>query len=171
MDFADGSMNVTLRDFTAADIEPCEQWAQAINVRQYQSRHHPRAFDGEHVLGDGLRSWFVIVVDGEDVGTVWLEKVRPDDDVAILGIMLGRNDLLGKGIGREAIRLAIDRSRCELHYSAVELSVRKDNPRAISCYRRCGFAIRGEGVKRTDDGQDVPFYSMVKHLKPTPGEA
>jgi len=147
-------MDFSLRPFTSNDIGMCEKWAQNIVSEQYQSRYYPHSLNGKDVSSNEvLWSWYIIIVDREEVGTIWIEKKTVTDEVAILGIMLGRKDKFGKGIGREAIRQAIKKAQNQLGYRSVELNVRIENTRAIACYQRCGFVIVREDIKISKDGQ------------------
>ena len=158
-------MHLSLRPFTSSDIESCQLWAEAIAFQQYQSRYTPRSFNtGNGSFNAALCAWYIIVVDGEDAGTVWLEKETPEDEVAVLGIMLGREDRFGKGIGRQAIRQAIRQARWRLAFRSVELHVRAGNARAIACYRKCGFVMVWEGTKLGKNGCRIPFRIMKLDL-------
>jgi ribosomal protein S18 acetylase RimI-like enzyme len=83
-----------------------------------------------------------------------------------MGIVIGRVDSLGRGIGRRAIALAVPMARKVLGFDTVRLHVRKSNSRAISCYLNCGFAATGEGAKLLEDRGKVPFFRMELYLKP-----
>lgn len=134
-------------------------------AEQYQSRYWPQAFSGRDFSGDGvLWAWYLIIVDGEEVGTIWLEKENPNAKKVVLGIMLGREDKFGKGIGREAIRMALEQAQKQLGYQSVELHVRQENARAIACYQRCGFLIVRERVKVAKTGRKIPYYVMKLDL-------
>jgi RimJ/RimL family protein N-acetyltransferase len=93
-----------------------------------------------------------------------LEKEEKINDIAILGIMIGETDYLGKGIGKKAIELAIRQSRGKFNFSKVCLNVRKTNTRAIRCYTKCGFCINGEGEKIVRGGQKIEFFHMALDL-------
>jgi len=77
-----------------------------------------------------------------------------------LGILLGRQDKLGRGIGTKAIPLAIKQSQQVLAFKSVELNVRKTNVRAIACYKHCGFAIVGEEQKVSKEEEKISFFKM-----------
>jgi RimJ/RimL family protein N-acetyltransferase len=156
-------MNISLRPFTQTDIETCRQWARDIHADRYQSRIFPRAFNGRDLSG-GVWAWYIIVVDGEDAGTVWLEKESPEEEKAILGIMLGKTELFGRGIGREAVRQAMEQARDSLGFRRVVLTVRRDNARAITSYKHAGFVISGGGIKTREDGTGIPFHVMELDL-------
>jgi RimJ/RimL family protein N-acetyltransferase len=158
-------MKISLRPFTSCDLETCEKWARDIEAEQFQSRYYPRSFNGKDISGnDLLRCWYIILVDDEEVGTVWLEKNTADAVVGILGIMIGRKEKFGKGIGRIAIFQAIEQARDQLGYCSVELNVRKGNIRAIACYQHCGFVAIREGIKISKDGKEVPYQTMKLDL-------
>ena len=62
-----------------------------------------------------------------------------------LGIYLNRMNLFGKGIGKKAIRSAIDTIIAEKDIQELYLDVRKQNVRAIRCYESLGFETIFEG--------------------------
>ncbi len=109
-------------------------------------------------------------MDGEDAGTVWLEKESSEDDAAILGIMLGRKEYFGKGIGKQAILQAIEGAQGQMDFRSVVLTVRKNNTRAIASYQHVGFVISREGVKIAEDGSEIPYYFMDLDLQRGPDD-
>ncbi len=154
---------IALRPFTAHDLPARERWAEAIQAPQHPAPLGPKAFAGD-VCGYGAWVWYVVSAGGEDVGMLWLEKERADDDAAVLGILLDCPESLGQRIGRQAIRLAIRCARAELGFDTVWLRVRQNNARAIAAYQRCGFSVVGEGVKVGADGEALRYFVM--ELKP-----
>ena len=154
-------MKVLLRKFTFQDLLAYENWRGEIDARQYMSQFYPKSFNGRDTDNPTLYVWYMIVADGVDVGTIWLEKDHPKDNVATLGILIGRQDKLGRGIGTKAIPLAIKESQGALAFKSVELNVRKTNVRAIACYLRCGFTIVGEGQKVNKEKEKIPFFRMA----------
>jgi RimJ/RimL family protein N-acetyltransferase len=127
------------------------------------SRYHPRP----DALGPGNTPaplWFVIVVEGIAVGTLWFESgVEPDE--AVLGILLGDNSIFGHGIGRRAIELAIEQLKCSVAVARITLNVRANNTRAISCYLRCGFKTIGISEKQLADGRRMSYHTMTMELR------
>ena len=68
-----------------------------------------------------------------------------------LGVVIGRRDLWGRGIGTAAVRrmLAI---ASDCGWPTVRLTTLADNFRAIRCYQRCGFKITAsEPYRRAAD--------------------
>jgi RimJ/RimL family protein N-acetyltransferase len=154
---------VHLRAFVEADRPKLDEWARRIDSTQYMSRYMPKAGDAA-IATDQERpaSWYVIVADGAEVGTVWLEQDRKPDTV-VLGILLGDASLFGHGIGRNAIHLAIEEASRSGSFRVVRLNVRADNGRAIGCYERCGFHAVGSGTREAG-GKSFRYLSMEKEL-------
>ena len=153
-------MNLTLRPFRAKDLDLLGVWSRTMDLSPYMSRCRPRdqAATGHDPAGGLL--WFVIVADGRDAGTLWLEPGSHPNQ-AVLGIFLAREELLGQGLGTRAIRLALDILR-ERHPKGMEvvLNVREANTRAIACYKACGFKVISTGLKRLTHGEDIPVIRM-----------
>jgi RimJ/RimL family protein N-acetyltransferase len=135
------------------------RWAIAVGLDQYMSRQRPRdALVTCHDPQNGL-FWFVIVCEGVDVGTVWLEPGEQPDE-SVLGIFLNHPSLFGRGIGVEAIRLAIAECRRPHPARLITLHVRQVNARAIACYERAGFVTTSSGTKILPSGECLPCFEM-----------
>ena len=155
-------MHVELREFEERDVDLLSAWTARVDAGAYMSRHRPldRTLVA-HSPEDGLL-WYVIRVDGADIGTVWLE-LGAEPSAARLGIVLGDEALFGLGIGEQAVNLALE-SAPELSVSTVALHVRQSNARAIACYEKCGFVPAGSGVKRRPDGGEIRYLRMERRL-------
>jgi RimJ/RimL family protein N-acetyltransferase len=152
-----------LRPFAPADLALIDGWARAASLDRYVSRLRPRAPGARrHDPAHGLL-WYVIVADGADVGTVWLEPGEEPGE-CVLGVFLGDPALFGRGIGTVAIGLALDDCRAAGGVDTVTLHVRRENHRAIACYAKLGFTVTAEGVKELPGGGAVPFYEMRARL-------
>jgi RimJ/RimL family protein N-acetyltransferase len=92
-------MQISLRPFAMQDLPQYERWQEEIHASQYMTRFYPHAFNEEGSTFSDLYRWYIILANGEQVGTVWLEKGYLNDEVATLGILIGVRDHLGKGIG------------------------------------------------------------------------
>ena len=88
----------------------------------------------------------VIEEDGKLVGEVRLDNLDKADRRARLAIGLFHERHLGRGIGRKAIDLVLQRAFGALGLHRVDLRVLSFNIRAIRCYEACGF--RREGIGR-----------------------
>jgi RimJ/RimL family protein N-acetyltransferase len=158
------TMSISICDIAQDEVALIRIWAANIHAGQFTSRLYPKAFDAKNpdLPDSGILSWYAIRYDHRTVGHVWIERETPEADLAVLGILIGETDLFGKGIGRAAIRLAVDDVCRRWPLRAIRLNVRKDNHRGIACYRRCGFTIVGEGEKEFPDGPPVAFHVMER---------
>jgi RimJ/RimL family protein N-acetyltransferase len=148
----------SLRPVAEDDQAHIQRWAGF--AAGYMSRTHPLDVAADrHAPGEGLY-WYVIVADGRDVGTVWVE-LPPGASEAVLGVFLCDEAHLGRGIGTAAVSLALAEFRGAHPGLPVALRVRRTNERAIACYRRAGFTLTGSGTKSLPSGMHVPYYSMV----------
>lgn len=164
-------MELTLRRFTESDLHHLPSWSEEIGSDQYMERLRPVSFDSSGFEGWGRDyAWYVICADGQDIGCVWIESRRTNGAIGILGIMIGRGEFLGRGLGRAAIEAAIPAARELLGFDVVRLHVRQSNLRAIACYGKCGFVVTGEGAKPYEDGDKIPFYRMELFLGPRAAE-
>jgi RimJ/RimL family protein N-acetyltransferase len=158
-------MHVALRRFVEADLPSLDLWREGISADRYMEKLAPAAFESAGFAGWGTEFvWYVISADGLDLGCVWIESKKNQRNVGILGIVIGRPDFLGKGLGRNAVRKAVIQGRLFLGYDIVRLHVRQLNERAIACYASCGFVITGEGAKSVEAVGKVPFYRMELFL-------
>lgn len=154
-------MKVALRRFLAEDLPALDSWRSDIDSDRYMERLSPASFDSSGFEGWGLDYvWYMISVDGTDVGGIWFDSKRTNRSIAVMGIVIGRTDSLGRGIGRIAISQAIPAARKILGFDTVRLHVRQTNSRAMACYRKCGFVVTGEGAKLLEDRGKVPFFRM-----------
>ena len=153
-------MNITFRQFRTDDLLLYENWRNEINAHHHMSNFYPPQFNGEIVTISNLYVWYVILVDGTDLGTIWLEKEKLHDSIVSLGIMIGHADKLGIGLGQQVIPLAIELAHTKLKFEGIQLRVRKTNFRAIGCYKKCGFGIIGEGTYINKKGEEITFFEM-----------
>ncbi|GJM72928.1 hypothetical protein HMSSN036_51440 [Paenibacillus macerans] len=79
----------------------------------------------------------------EYIGQIDLHKIDWQNRSAVLGIVIGRKELLGQGYGREAIELMKRFVFERLNLNRLELEVLDFNERAYRCYLGCGFKEEG----------------------------
>jgi len=157
-------MQINLRDFQHKDMSLLDDWCRTIDAHQYMSNFHPSVLNHKDTGSSDGYVWYVIQKDRIDIGTIWLEKLPGEISSVKLGILIGSEQHFGKGIGRRAIELAIQKAKSSFAFDRVILHVRRTNTRAIRSYSRCGFRIVQEFTKTNDDGQIIHAYRMVKEL-------
>jgi RimJ/RimL family protein N-acetyltransferase len=86
---------------------------------------------------------WAVEVEGRLLGEARLDGLDRQDSRARLAIGLYDVSQLGKGLGREAIRLVLSHAFGMLRLHRVDLRVLAYNERAIRCYRACGFIEEG----------------------------
>ena len=84
-----------------------------------------------------------IVVAGEHVGNVVLDRIDRELGTARLSVYIGEAGARGSGIGRAAVEAALAVAFGELRLNKVWLIVHVENERAIRTYRSAGFAREG----------------------------
>jgi RimJ/RimL family protein N-acetyltransferase len=141
---------VRLRPFRRSDV--------AERLALGRSPEIVRSFGGDPEavppLGeDEARAWvernlahplcWAIEVAGRLMGEVRLDGLDRHDRRARLAIGLYDVSKLGKGLGREVIRLVLSYAFGGLGLHRVDLRVLEYNERAIRCYRACGFVEEG----------------------------
>ncbi len=93
-------MLITISELTPDDLALIPIWAANIRAEQFTSRLYPKPFRPENpqLPDPGALAWFAILADGQPVGHIWLEREISEIGVATLGILIGKTELLGKGI-------------------------------------------------------------------------
>ena len=161
-------MDLSLRRFEQNDLPYLPIWSGAVGSYKYMQKVTPLNYSSPSDFskwGDEF-VWYAILLDGDPIGGVWVDRRRPGDFIGILGIIIGRPDVLGRGIGRRAISMAIENAVKILGVSRVRLTVRQANERAVRSYRSVGFIISGEGITALPDGSSVPFFRMEMEISP-----
>jgi len=141
-----------LRPTTEADLPLLESWWLDPAVAALQSdavRPGPPGSAVERFRGwsandgDAAVGFSVATVDtGELAGhvTLWGATVRRRS--ATLGVLMGPAHR-GRGLGREAVGLALRYGFLEMNLHRVQLEVWAFNERALRCYRAAGFVEEG----------------------------
>ncbi len=101
------------------------------DLKHYQSRIYPS--ENAAVL-----RWYHIKSDTKYIGAIWLEK-NVGEDFAVLGIFIADEFYRNKGVGKAAIKQIIKTDLQYMHTNKILLRVRKENERAIRCYKSVGF--------------------------------
>ena len=86
---------------------------------------------------------FAIEADGKYIGHCGLQNIQAVHRSCELGIEIGNKEYLGKGYGREIIKLLLIYAFENRNLNRVFLQTHSENERAIRCYRACGFVEEG----------------------------
>lgn len=63
---------------------------------------------------------------------------------AEMGVFIGERTSLGKGLGKEAVRLILKYTFEDLNLNKLYLKVARSNLQAIKVYESCGLKVEGE---------------------------
>ncbi|MDX9918063.1 MAG: GNAT family protein [Gudongella sp.] len=156
--------NIMLREYRMDDIDDIQNWVNDGEVTKFLSGlflyPHTRT-DTENFLKamlnktSDIRGFVIAHKDGSYIGQVDLMKIDWVSRKATLGIVIGKKELHGKGIGTEAISLLLKFAFDQMNLNKVELTVNEHNMAGRECYKKCGFVE--EGRLRED------FYSYGEY--------
>ncbi|MDI7246620.1 MAG: GNAT family protein [Bacillota bacterium] len=163
---------IVLREFRRDDQEPIQRWVNNENITRYlsfplfpQSAEQTAEFPDRQLHRRGAPDEGIFVIALKDdpkleyIGAVGLHNIDYRNRHCELGIVIGREDLLGKGIGREAIQLALGFAFNFLNMHKVNLRVFEYNERGRRCYLKCGF--REEGRIREQRFYDGRYWDEI----------
>ena len=118
-----------------------------------------------HAVSNDSTYPFAILLDGEHVGNVVLDRVDQYLSCARLSIYIGESNARGVGIGTVALGLALKEAFWRLQLSKVWLIVCVGNDRAIQAYRRSGFSVEGtlrDGFRLRERLVDALYMAILR---------
>jgi RimJ/RimL family protein N-acetyltransferase len=146
------------------------QWLELTRSWRGEPRVREQFHDQSAISYDEQRRWFeetyqpsssdAIWIFGDEqhgvIGQVSLYEMNKIPLCAIFGrLVVGREDMLGRGYGERATRAVVERA-FQLGFARVTLDVKPTNERAIRVYRKVGFFDVG-----TVDGSDSLHMACV----------
>lgn len=136
--------SVTLISLSQQHAEATFRWvadpviARNVGIRARVSLKSTRQWVAD-AGGDDTRLAFAITLDDRHVGNVVLDQIDRAAGTARLSIYIGEPDARGRGIGQQAVRLAMDEAFDTQGLGRVWLIVHAGNAPAIAAYQRAGF--------------------------------
>jgi RimJ/RimL family protein N-acetyltransferase len=91
---------------------------------------------------DNPNAW-IIAFQNRLIGSIRLDRLNVTDRRAFMAIGIYDPQLLGQGLGSEAIRLLLRHAFENLRLHRIGIRVLAHNSRAIRAYQKCGFVIEG----------------------------
>jgi len=143
-----GAASVRLRDVTAADSEALYRWRMDPASRPTFRSTDPvslpthEAFLARHLVGTSGDRWFVVEALGEPVGAIALYGFSADRSEAEWGRLVIDPAKRGRGYGRRALELLVERAR-ELGVRRLRCEVVAGNAPAERIYEALGFVETG----------------------------
>ena len=160
---------VALRALEPQDVEVTVAWRNDPEIRdQILSFRFPVShvmemdFIKRAIAGEGTNQCVAGIVDLSDgalVGIVYLRDIDWISRHAAFGMMIGRRDRQGRGLGRRALRLMLHQAFNVLNLERIYLFVADYNVRARKLYETSGF--RHEGALRHHVALDGRYYDLL----------
>lgn len=110
--------------------------SMALEERWFESMLRQQGDEAYHFVICQLK-------DGQAIGATDLHEVDRDNGSAAMGIVIGEVDLVGQGLGTDALNALVDFAFGELRLERIWLDVYDFNPRAVRSYEKAGFALEG----------------------------
>lgn len=140
-------MDIKIRDVRVGDSEELYNIRQMPKVMEntLATKGEPKEFLKKRIENMGNNNyWIVAEVEDKVVGLISLmvhENPRKNH-VGYIAIMVN-SDFHGKGVGSALMDKIIDMADNELKLKRLELSVFKENERALNLYKKFGFQVEG----------------------------
>ena len=158
---------ISLRDFDSErDSDRLRTWLEQPHVQEWWFMQ-----EADDLVNRAPGSHAVIEADGVPVGYLcWEFPLKEDLEAATLtdlpeklmdiDILIGEPNLLGIGIGSEALRQLVDvfRERDDIHFAGLATSV--NNHRAKRAYEKAGFTV----FREFDDPECGRCYYLTQKL-------
>lgn len=101
----------------------------------------------------------------EIIGVAGFDEIIWSNGTATVFVGIGKNELRGRGIGKEGLSLLLDFGFNELNFHKVQLDVISYNESAIRLYESAGFIKEGtyrEFIYRDGERYDMYLYGLLK---------
>jgi len=166
---------IVLREYRMEDLGSIKQWVNNKEITQMlsdiftypRSEYQSEQFVRSMIEGTSNMKGFIIAErDTEQyIGQIDLHHIDWQSRSAVLGVVIGSPQYLGKGYGSEAISVMQSFVFDTLNLHRLELELLEYNERAYRCYLACGFVEEGRLRKRQyRDGRywDVIVMSILR---------
>ncbi len=162
---------ISLRLMNEDDTDLIVGWRNNLRVRNNFIYQKPFTREGhEHwvrtMVDTGKVVQFIIedLRTGQPVGSVYFRDIDKEHKKAEYGIFIGEDSAVGKGLGSEAARMAVEYGFEKLMLHKIFLRVFADNLGAIRSYEKAGFVKEGyfkDDVCIDGEFKDLIFMAIV----------
>jgi UDP-4-amino-4,6-dideoxy-N-acetyl-beta-L-altrosamine N-acetyltransferase len=155
---------IDLRDLVQDDCGRLFAWRREPEVNRWMSNHPPQSIEAHQrwfdaFLADADRRGWIITRHGAPSGFLTLTGLTGSNRHAEWGWYIGDPDARGRGVGRAAQALGLDKAFDELGLEKVWAEVLADNDAALKAQAAAGF--RREGYLRSHVLKDGSFRDVV----------
>lgn len=159
---------VRLRPIRLDDVDAIMEWINDEEVtRNFAgmagriTREQELAFLEQVIASDTDRLYAVEDLQGRYLGNAGVHKIYWPARNGRLGLVIGRRDVHGQGLGQEALRLLVALAFRELGLHKVWIVHFRDNGRMAHLCGKLGFQL--EGVLRDEYHHRDAWHDMVRH--------
>lgn len=168
-------MNVLLRELERSDLPTLNAWRRDRElVGRLGSAHRFVGPDVDEAWFDGylasrtnnVRTAICDAVSSRIVGVVYLLSIDWTHRHGEFAILLGDEQVRGKGVGEIATRHMLRHAFKDLNLHRVYLSVLADNAAARALYRKVGFVEEGiarDALFKNGDYADLVTMAILSH--------
>jgi UDP-4-amino-4,6-dideoxy-N-acetyl-beta-L-altrosamine N-acetyltransferase len=141
-------MASALRPLTESDSETLLRWRNSREVARFMYNEHEISLE-EHTawlkraLSRDDASYFVITLDGADVGLVSVTEIDPRHGTCSWAIYVGEVSARARSVGAFATYSILEHVFGERELRKVSCEVLVSNPAALALYERFGFVHEG----------------------------
>lgn len=145
--------NIILRPLKISDIEIANKWRNDFDlIKLTLGIRFPKTFVMDQnwfnaaLVDTSNRNIYFGVEENhssELIGIIQLNQIDYISQVCDFGIVIGNNEAIGKGYGKEAMYLLFNYGFEQLHLRKICLKVVDFNTRAIELYKKVGFVEEG----------------------------
>lgn len=142
---------IRLRLFHAGDLEALRRWDDDAEVVLWAGKKFDTPMASAAWLDSALRHrrrWALAVMTtgGQLIGQVELDNITWRNGSAELKVCIGERSFWDQGYGTDTVVTFLEYVTAHSKLHCIYLRVKRNNLRAIQCYRKCGF--KEEGILR-----------------------
>lgn len=142
---------VVIRPMEPEDLDYLIKWRNSPEAMNYSEHLYGFLFSRDNMMRlvenqfreDGFfprnKTFIVEVTSGDVIGDIGYKNWDPRNRTAEIGLEIGEPDYRGQGLGPEMVELFVGYMFRHLNLNRIELSVLRENARAISVYNGAGF--------------------------------
>lgn len=109
--------------------------------------------------GDGKGRNYIIVVNGEEIGTIGYDLLDKEKDRVVLDIWMRSEEYCGHGYGSDALKALYIHIHEKYGITSFLISPSARNKRAIAAYKKAGF----ESIKTLDKNEQENEFGLSEY--------
>ncbi|MCP4703795.1 MAG: UDP-4-amino-4,6-dideoxy-N-acetyl-beta-L-altrosamine N-acetyltransferase [candidate division Zixibacteria bacterium] len=158
-------MELVFRKIEEEDLEMILQWRTMPEVSSYMYTDFVPSMDDQkkwykRISDDPTMKYWIVTVDGEDIGVVNLIEIDKHNSRCSWGFYLGSVNVRGKGIGKSVELNILDYIFSKLKLNKVCGEVFATNEKVIKMHEKNGSIV--EGTRRQHIFKNGEFHDIVE---------